>query len=222
VYPQLTALENLELLARLGSGAESEDRFDRTAALDILNEVGLQDAVHRRARTFSLGMRQRLGIALALAPDPDLVILDEPTNGLDPRGIRDIRRLIQRLNADRGLTFVVSSHLLHEVENLCDRVGIMHAGELLDEGPLEDLMEQGVRTLVLEADPAERVREVLGERYDDELWFEERGGFKITTGPEDASDLCRSLVEGGVRVHSIVPRRPSLEELFIARTEEIR
>jgi ABC-2 type transport system ATP-binding protein len=218
-FGQLTARENLELLAPLGANADARRAFDRDALEQLLEDVGLADVAQRRVRTFSLGMRQRLGIALALAPSPQLVILDEPTNGLDPRGIRDIRELVLKLNAKHGLTFVVSSHLLHEVENLCGRVGIMHAGRLVDEGPLEELMREGVQTLRIEASPRDDVIAVLGELYQTGSWREVGSGFEVAVGRDAAPALCDALVRAGVRVSAIVPHRPSLEELFIARTE---
>lgn len=218
-FGQLTARENLKLLAPLGASAEAMGTFGREAMDHLLEEVGLAEVAQRRVRTFSLGMRQRLGIALALAPSPQIVILDEPTNGLDPRGIRDIRELILRLNAERGLTFVVSSHLLHEIENLCGRVGIMHAGRLVDEGPLEDLMREGVQTLRVEATPRDRVAAVLNELYPADAWREVGSGVEVTVGLDAAPALCDALVGAGVRVSAIVPHRPSLEDLFIARTE---
>lgn len=219
-FGQLTALENLELLAQLGADNEAAAAFDREAAMRALEEVGLTEAAGRRVREFSLGMRQRLGIALALAPSPRLIILDEPTNGLDPKGIRDIRELILTLNAERGLTFVVSSHLLNVIESLCGRVGIMHEGRLLDEGPLADLMQEGVQTLRVEAGPRDAVISVLEGLYEQGRWREDEIGFEVTVGPDAAPALCDALVKAGVSVRAIVPHRPSLEELFIARTEE--
>ena len=219
-YGQLTALDNLLLLTRLGASADTP-RLTRERALAALEEVGIKNAAHRRVRTFSLGMRQRLGIALALEPEHRLVILDEPTNGLDPRGIRDIRELIIRLNRERGITFVVSSHLLHEVEHLCTRVGIVHGGRLIDEGPLDDLMKRGIRTVLIETTPDPRAHALLVDRYGADAVATLTNGFEVSAAPEDTPALCEALVKAGIPVAALTPRRPSLEELFIARTEEM-
>ena len=213
-YGTLTAAENLRLLAGLTGPLGAE----RVRAL--LHEVSLEDAADRRAKTFSLGMKQRLGIAMALAPDPKLVILDEPTNGLDPRGMHDVRALIARLNQERGITFVVSSHLLHEVESLCTRVGIVHGGRIVHEGALDELMASGRQRLRIEAEPRDTVRRVLSEHVDSGAIMEDAQGFDVAQDADAAPHLCRALIAAGADVRVLVPARRSLEELFLARTDE--
>jgi ABC-2 type transport system ATP-binding protein len=141
LYPFLTGRENLEHFARMiGDGAER--RIDELAAL-----VNMSGRLDDTVRTYSLGMRQRVGIAQALLSDPSVLILDEPTNGLDPAGIRNMRGLIRHLAKDRGLAVFVSSHLLGEIERTCDRVAIVHRGETLASGLLSELTGGGARSL---------------------------------------------------------------------------
>ncbi len=141
LYRFLTGRENLQHFARmLGHGAE--ERIPELAAL-----VKMTDRLGDLVRTYSLGMRQRIGIAQALLANPSVLILDEPTNGLDPAGIREMRGLLKLLSRERGLAVFVSSHLLHEVELTCDRVAIVHRGKTLAKGPLAELTENGARSL---------------------------------------------------------------------------
>ncbi|MAG57220.1 MAG: ABC transporter ATP-binding protein [Planctomycetes bacterium] len=214
-FGQLSALENLLSLSRL------TDPIARGVAQELLVEVGLGEAMNRPVRTFSFGMKQRLGIALALAPDPRLIILDEPTNGLDPKGIRDVRDLILRLNAERGLTFVISSHLLHEVENLCTQVGIVHEHTLAREGPLDALMKEGASELRIVAEPVEVAQRVIEAHAGPDDYRVDEGGFLVQARNVDPASLNRALIEAGASVSVLSPRRPSLEELFLARTEEV-
>jgi ABC-2 type transport system ATP-binding protein len=214
-YGRLSGIENLRSLVRLGGG-----EFSSEDARALLAKVGLLDAASRPAATYSLGMKQRLGIALALAPRPRLVILDEPTNGLDPRGIRDIRDLILRLNREEGLTFVVSSHLLNEVEQLCNRVAIIRSGKLVVECPTEDLLREGVRSLRIEASPPDVVRRAVAQVLGPERSVEEdNGAFVVNAIPGEAAALARALVAAGAEVRALIPRRPTLEDLFLDRAE---
>ena len=135
LYLHLTARENLSIIATLRSLSHS--RMD-----EVLSIVGLSRMANRKVKHFSLGMKQRLGIAMALLPDPHLLILDEPANGLDPQGIIEVRELLISLNRDHGKTIFVSSHLLHEVEKTCTHIGIIHQGKLQHQGSLEDLKQQ--------------------------------------------------------------------------------
>ncbi len=131
--PYLSGRENLRLLVHLYP--EVDDRRIE----EILEQVGLRDAAHRRVKTYSTGMKQRLGLAAALLHRPKLLILDEPTSGLDPIGMKEMRELLRRL-ADEGTTIFLSSHLLHEVEQICDRVAILHHGRILAEGTVQELL----------------------------------------------------------------------------------
>lgn len=155
LYMHLTAKENLSIIATLRS-------LDRKRIDEVLEIVGLSKFGHRKAGQFSLGMKQRLGIAMALLPDPELIILDEPANGLDPQGIIEIRELLVRLNGQEGKTIFISSHLLHEVEKTCTHIGIIHAGKLQYQGTLDELKLQ-----------ASQSGELLFKILDASAWFPE-------------------------------------------------
>jgi ABC-2 type transport system ATP-binding protein len=226
----LTGRKNLELFAR--AGGSSDDRARRLSRIDAaLETVGLTAVAHKRVRAYSQGMRQRLGIALALLGEPELLVLDEPTNGLDPGGMREIRRLLRRL-ADDGTTVFVSSHLLSEVEAMCDRVGVMAHGRLVAEGRPSSLRGTADR-LRLEVEDGSRAELVIGGmagvvlRTDDEPAATPRpvdGGSLASLGlllgdGVTPADVNEALVRAGVRVHAIEPVRSSLEDVFLELTE---
>jgi ABC-2 type transport system ATP-binding protein len=173
-------------------------------------------------------MRQRLGVGLALLGAPQVLILDEPTNGLDPQGMREVRLLLRRL-ADEGTTVFVSSHLLWEVEAMCDRVGVLARGRLVAEGPPGDLRTSG-DTVRVEVDDPERARlvlagfpsaTVLGEPAEpQDGWRPGAGTLRVRVDPPATpADLNAALVSGGVRVSALIPERASLEEVFLSLVE---
>ena len=213
IYPHLTGSENLQVLARLLGIRRS--RID-----EALRRVELSDAAHRRAGHYSQGMKQRLGLAMALLNEPRLLILDEPTNGLDPAGIRDVRELLRRLAGESGITVFLSSHLLSEVELLASRLGIVHQGKLLFQGRLEELQgTRGGHTLIRTNDPPAAL-ELLKVRVthcrlneDGLLDFE-------TSEPEEAARANHMLVQAGFQVYSVETRCDRLEELFMQLTED--
>nr|WP_216366543.1 ABC transporter ATP-binding protein [Geobacillus sp. BMUD] len=209
MYPYLTGWENLEHFARMMSGI-GEDRIMEVAKL-----VGLEQRIHDRVGTYSLGMRQRLGIAQALLGKPKVLILDEPTNGLDPAGIREMRAFIRFLAEKEGLSVLVSSHLLSEIQLMCDRVAIMAKGRLLAIDTVERLLNQQAR-VVWKVAPMDRARALLAAetevlRVDEET---------IVTPYEPAKLAAwnAKLVQAGVSVSEIEPRLPTLEDLFIELT----
>src|SRR5204863_7446000 len=136
-YPGLAGLQNLSTFARLSSAPKAE-------VLRLLERVGLSAAKDRAVGGYSLGMRQRLGIAQALVGAPDLVVLDEPMNGLDPAGMHEMREFIREENRQRGVTFLLSSHLLDDIQRLCDRIGILHRGKLVAEGRIAELLNSAI------------------------------------------------------------------------------
>ena len=211
VYPHLTGVENLEATRRLlGAG--------RQGMLRALDVVGLSGAAGRLVREYSTGMRQRLGLALALIGEPELLVLDEPTNGLDPRGIQEVRDLVRGLPGRLGVTVFLSSHILAEVEQVASHVGIIHQGRLVAQGALEDLLGRGLLRVGVGNSTEARDRLVgLG-------WPARHGGngtlLVDVTQRDDAGAVNEILVGGGYRVSHLVYERASLEHVFFEATRE--
>ncbi len=186
-----------------------------------LQRVGLRDRADDRVRTYSHGMRQRLGIARALVGRPRLLMLDEPTNGLDPRGMREVRDLLRELSRRDGLTVFLSSHLLSEVELLCNRVGILDQGRLTAEGEVAELVRELAGDEAIEVgvgDPA-RARSFLASQEGIEVGGEgDAGRLHVMLRGVSVSELTRRLVEDGHEVSALVPRGRNLEELYLAST----
>ena len=219
LYPHLTGRENLELLRQLRGGRKQQV----DAALDGL---ALRADANRCVREYSLGMRQRLGLALALFDDPELLILDEPTNGLDPAGIQEIRELLRRVAAHRGTTVFLSSHLLSEVEQSADHVGIVHRGKLCWQGSLQRLQEQRQKQLLIEADQPAQAATLLEQAGWNAAVTALRQLRVSGVSPDDVARINRLLVQHGVAVFQLELRRPSLEATFLrltgaARAEEM-
>ena len=207
-YPHLSGRANLRLYDAMGGAAGRRDRRRRVdQALEV---VGLQAAADRRVRGYSLGMRQRLGLASALLQRPRLLVLDEPTNGLDPQGIREMRELLLRLNAE-GVTIFLSSHLLAEVEQLCTRVGVLDRGRLVVQAALADLQAPTGRTVLVTPDPAAAVGVLDGR-------VERRDGERLLVRAADPAALNAELVYAGVRVRELAPERRGLEDVVLEST----
>jgi ABC-2 type transport system ATP-binding protein len=206
LYPFLTARNMLRAMAKM-SGFEEPGRIEA-----VLERVGLTDAAHRKARTFSMGMRQRLALAAALLTRPELLILDEPTNGLDPAGIQDMRTLIRDLVDKDGVTLILSSHLLDEVEKVCDRVAILNHGKLIAEGTVADLVSARGLYFV-KASPLDGAMKIAGPKAKPHA-----GGLAVEIGPNDAPQLIRALVAAGIDIHEARWLAPSLEEVFLSKT----
>jgi ABC-type multidrug transport system ATPase subunit len=211
-YLYLSARKNLEIVGGL-RGDISRSEIDRA-----LETVGLRDRAEDHVKTFSHGMKQRLGIAQALLGSPELVVLDEPTSGLDPQGIKEVRELIGRLCRDRGMTVFLSSHLLHEIEQTATSMAIINRGRLVVQGAVRDLLSEEVASVRFEADPVDRAREAIaGLTFVTDVRFS--GGSIDVRLPQDRiAEVNRLLVQLGIRVRAIVPRR-SLEEYFLSLTE---
>jgi ABC-2 type transport system ATP-binding protein len=215
-YPYLTGRRNLEVAA----GFVGRDAFGRIDA--ALERVDMSHAAGVAVKKYSLGMRQRLGVARCLLTDPELLILDEPSNGLDPAGMAEFRRMIRSFVELDGRTVFVSSHLLDEVEKIADDIAIVQAGALVVHGTVAELVAAGETTLRLRVDDAERARRVLGGlRY--VTAFESQDSRTLDVRLERVDDessiaLTRALVEAGVGVAEVVRRRESLEERFLEIT----
>ena len=208
LYRFMTGRENLEHFARM-LGAPSEE-IERVAEL-----VQLSHRLDQRVGTYSLGMRQRLGIAQALLGSPRLLILDEPANGLDPAGIREIRELLRKLATERQMSVFVSSHLLGEIEMMCDRVAIIHHGRILRDGPVKELISSR-QEMEFRVGDVERAAQIVREkgfefRADtDRLW--------ISIDENDAPSLVAALTAGGIAVFHAHRRVETLEEMFLQAT----
>jgi ABC-2 type transport system ATP-binding protein len=215
-YPHLSGRANLTLLDAAGpggrvSGVRVPARRTRRQRVDeALEQVGLAGIDRRPVKAYSLGMRQRLGLAAALIRRPRLLILDEPGNGLDPRGIRDLRELLTRLN-ETGVTVFLSSHLLAEVEQLCTRVGVLNDGRLVLQDDLAALRAPTGR-VVVDTPDADRVAALLDGQV------ERRDGQRLLVRYSDAAALNARLVEAGLRVSSIGPQQRTLEEIVLSVT----
>ena len=211
-YPHLSGRDNLRVWGALSGGVDGR-RLD-----EVLGLVGLQARGRDKVRTYSLGMKQRLGLAAALLHDPDLLVLDEPTNGLDPAGMREFRQLIKELG-QMGKTVFVSSHLLGEVEQMCDHVGIVKGGRLLTQGSVAALLGRGQALEMQVTDPDRAVGVLEGlewvnrvSRRDDRLTVE---------APRDrAAELSRALAEQHIYLSELRHRDSSLEEFFLEVTGE--
>ena len=208
LFPAFSGRRNLTQLARL-------HRVPRARVDAVLDRVGLARRADDPVRAYSLGMRQRLGLAAALLKDPELLILDEPTNGLDPAGMRDMRALLRDLG-ERGHTVLLSSHLLGEVQQLCDRVGVISGGRLLAETTVDDLLGQA--GLLVRAVPAAEARACLERLVGAGNVAQADGAFRLRTGPEQAGRVSRTLADAGVTLTELRPLERTLEEVFLEMT----
>ena len=211
-YPYMTAQENLELVCKIKGTPNSKVQ-------EKLEIVGLIDRKDSRFSTFSLGMKQRLAIASALLNDPEILILDEPTNGLDPQGIRQIRDIIKQI-ASQGTTILLASHLLDEVEKVCSHVLVLRKGEVLYAGKVDSMMaNEGF--FELQAEKLENLKELLQNHPAiDKLVTEDDRLFVYLKLPLEAQELNKFLAEKGIYVSHLVKRKHSLEEQFLQLTNQ--
>jgi ABC-type multidrug transport system ATPase subunit len=209
-YPYLSGRENLRVVADLAS--VNHKRVD-----EVLDIVELTSRAGRKVGTYSTGMKQRLGVAAALLKDPELLILDEPTNGLDPQGMAEMRKLIKDIGqGDR--TVLLSSHLLGEVEQICDRVGVISNGRLVKQSTVQDLLgEEGVLVRATNLDAAQ---EILAKMFGSEVISREDGALHLNTKPSNSVEINRQLVTAGIGVSELRPIERSLEEVFFQLTGE--
>jgi len=211
--PDITGRANVEAMALLRGVPMS--RVD-----EVLEIVDLTDRSDSKVSDYSLGMKQRLAIAIAILPDPELLVLDEPTNGLDPAGIVEVRELIRQL-ADEGRTVIVSSHLLSEIEAAADHLIVIRSGELLFVGPLAELLEQEQRYVDVEPEDQAQL-ERLAECYRAEgLDIEpENGGYRVLADPAEAGRLNGIAADAGILLRRVVPRSETLEDVFLRMTAD--
>ncbi len=207
-YDFLTGRKNLEVLAKT-SGWQGPNRIQA-----LLEQVGMADRADRKVKGYSTGMKQRLGIAAAMLNDPDLLILDEPTNGLDPAGIKEIRTLIRDLVDNQGKTVFLSSHLLSEIEQMCDSVAIITGGRLIREGRVADLLAPQSH-IMIEAEPIERAMQLLQPD-----WAVERNGaaVQINAPRSETPAIVNRLTANEIAIYQVKVERQSLEDFFISAT----
>lgn len=212
-YDHFTGWQNLRLFAAMSGGA-SRKRIE-----EVLSIVGLSTRAHEPVRVYSHGMRQRLGIAQSLLPSPEFIILDEPTDGLDPQGIREVRLLIRRLRDELDLTVLLSSHQLYEVEQICNRVAIIDHGRLLYQGTIEKLLTAN-KTIKLTVDRPEEAYRLLSA--DPALNVSRNGAesLYVEMSDEQIPRVNALLVERGFRVSELSPQRETLEQVFLRLTDK--
>lgn len=214
-YKNLSAYKNLEILGRI-SGKE----ITRKRIMEMLELVGLDKRAKSKVKTYSHGMKQRLGIAQALLHDPELIILDEPTTGLDPQGMKEIRELIFHLSKDQNKTIFLSSHILHEVELAANRMIIINKGKTKVEGYVQDLLKSNLFKVTFEVDDdIKSVELVKGTKWIDKLVSSSKGILIFSLEDDEVHLLNRFLIENNIKVSAVIPTK-SLEDYFLKITEE--
>jgi ABC-2 type transport system ATP-binding protein len=209
-YPYLSGGENLLVLARYAGVGGAR-------VAEVLGEVGLSGRAGDKVKGYSTGMRQRLGLAAALLKRPRLLLLDEPTTGLDPQGTAEIRGVIRSLG-DSGTTILFSSHVLGEVEQVCDRAGIIRAGRLVTEGTIEEL--RGATGVLVRADPEDKARTILVQLLGASAVSSAPPALRVDADPSSVPELMRELVGAEIDVHELRPVERSLEDAFLEVTRE--
>jgi len=222
LFGDFTARENLLYLSRLSSSAGGASSFLSPGKIDdALSTVGLEDAADRKVKGFSYGMKQRLGIAQALLPESELIFLDEPTNGLDPHGIMGVRDLIRRLKGELGITIFISSHLLAEIEHVCDRVTIIDRGRVVRESAVSELVAGGETLDVRVENAAVFAEFALSEGMTIVSRKDIDGGsgeFVVGGRESDVPALCRKLVRKKIGILGVSKRQNTLEDVFVELT----
>ncbi len=211
-YPYLTGRQNLKIYGRL-SGGVSDARIQ-----EVLEMVGMGRWGEAKVKGYSQGMRQRLGIAQALLHRPRLLILDEPTNGLDPQGMREVRGLVRRVSHDEGTTIFLSSHLLGEMEMVCNRIGVMDKGVVLVQGMMDELVGHAADMATIQVDQTAEARRFLKDKFEIEAQVIKQGWLEFPLQDRDLFPVNSQLLAAGFTVHAIAPRRRTLEEYFVQMT----
>lgn len=215
LYPYMTAEQNLEIIRKM-RGIPGKDRITET-----LKRVGLSHTGKKKIKAFSLGMKQRLGIAIALLSNPELLILDEPINGLDPVAVVEMRQLLQKLNLEYGVTIVISSHILTEVHQIATHYGIIHEGKLIEQCTKEEVDEKCQSYIYLRVDQVDKavtiIEEVLQTK---QLHVLENGAIKLYDYITEPSTVSKTLFEHGIMIDEISPKHDTLEGYFTRLVKE--
>ena len=212
LYPNMSAAENLKLKC-LALGVRKKGYIE-----ELLDAVGLNGVGRKRVRNFSLGMKQRLGIALALVGEPDLLVLDEPINGLDPQGIAEVRETLSRLNQERNITLIISSHILEELSKIATDYGIIHNGVLLQELTQEELLARCSERIELKTDDTRRACVVLEEMGIHDYKVIDAGTIQIFERLNDSGKITMQLAENGVKTVGISVKNEALEDYYLDLT----
>jgi ABC-2 type transport system ATP-binding protein len=212
-YKYLTAYQHLEMLSAI-SGVPA----NKQTIIETLELVGLAERAHSRVKTFSQGMRQRLGLAQTIIHNPELIILDEPANGLDPQGMKDMREMIVRLNQERGLTIILSSHILHEVEMMATRMVIIHKGIARVEGTVKELLDNEKLRVKFEVENFDIAKQLFTEKSRT-FTTVDNNTLSLEMLSTEISGMVKTLSEKGAGIKSVIPTR-SLEEYFVNITAE--
>lgn len=212
LYPNMSAAENLKLKC-LALGVRKKGYIE-----ELLDAVGLNGVGRKRVRNFSLGMKQRLGIALALVGEPDLLVLDEPINGLDPQGIAEVRETLSRLNRERNITLIISSHILEELSKIATDYGIIHNGVLLQELTQEELLARCSERIELKTDDTRRACVVLEEMGIRDYKVIDAGTIQIFERLNDSGKITMQLAENGVKTVGISVKNEALEDYYLDLT----
>lgn len=207
VYMYLTGMENLKIQARMYKNVVMDD------ILRVVELVGLEKVIYEKVSKYSLGMRQRLGIAISLLNNPKLLVLDEPTNALDPEGIKDLRVLLKRL-AKTGVGILISSHNLSELESFCNQVCIISKGKILEEATIEDLKNMDEAKYVLKIEDSKKVKEYL-TNLDKVL---DKQHIEVFKDEEEVAEFIAFLVKNNIKVYEVVKEQLSLEEAFMKKS----
>lgn len=212
-YPNLTAAQNLEIHRRM-MGIQGKD-----CIVDSLKTVDIEDVKDKKVKEFSLGMKQRLGIARAILHHPEFLILDEPTNGLDPMGIKEIRELIINLCQRQGITFLISSHILSEIQQMATKIGIIHNGELLEEIGYDELQKRNRHYINIKVNDDKKASFILEQKLnikDYVIW--EKNNLRVYENLQAASNINKTLVSNDIFVDELCLKVDSLEDYFINLT----
>lgn len=207
MYKFMSGYKNLLHFARMHKNVTKE------RIQEVIQQVGLENRIHEKVSTYSLGMRQRLGLAQALLHRPKFLILDEPTNGLDPAGIREFRMYLRKIASEEGVSVFVSSHLLSEIELMCDRVAVIQNGQLID---LRDIHNESSSFYYVEAEPKEQVSAYLEQRNFN--FVAENQGYVVEMKKEDVPAMTTQLVQAGIQLFAVQPHQKTLEDQFLEMT----
>ena len=210
LYPTMTAMENMEA-QRLMLGIKNKKE-----CAELLELVGIADTGKKKTKDFSLGMKQRLMLALSLMGNPEFLVLDEPTNGLDPLGIKETLEFIQKLNKTKGITILVSSHILGELEKIATRYGVIHNGKMVDEFSAEELLIRCGENLLINTSDSQKSQEIIKDMLSDaQISLTPENAIRIKGSIKDAGRINQALVESGITVNALIPEGERLEDYFL-------